>query len=957
MNIDPETVNKKFTKLNNEVEKLDKPISTVALKHFGVIDQLIESRNDFTKELIDETPNFQTYLNKNYKSYFVPTYKKFVNYAFEEKEQQFYTVPKFGNISTLKILSQFDYLNKMTLCLKLPVLKLKKKYIPKIIQNIYNNLNISFDISEFNNITNEALLFNIKKKLQRKKLENQKNLIILNSILSVIENYSLNKDFDTRENFIILLSNFILSNSDYFNLNNGIYNFIVYLLNCIFNYKVDDYLIKSIFNDSYYFVNEIVTSVTSKKFLENKINGIYLLKKDKSIKLYKVEDDKLTEIQDEKYKIYLKSKKYKSSDNCYFVINGKLFTIDEIKLKVFEQQITNQQTQISEFNEYYNKLKDIILNSEDLILSDISEVVSNYKIMQEEKIISDFVDSFLFFYSSLKYLLKNLNNFELKENSETDDLIKHIQQLDYQLFEDDYRKINDENQTEFIKMIFNSYGYLKHYRFYELVKYLTFEDFINNKTTFKELSSEILLKISKYKNISIEKLKNSNSENYLINKLSVLDLLTNSDNLNYVDKNNFQNNLSSNNSDIFQSSNNNFNQYNFLNLDKIFDEQETIIQLEEDIQETLNYETIKNSFFSLLEDIITFVIPLFSDFSNIQENKILTIKDYLKEFVNEKIRNIENIEKKYSELFNDLSNNLINSLEYFTTLKYIDDIGINCFDYMEITINNLTLQKLGYEYYIIHKQIHETDGKTFGLKKMINGINGIVYLPLHFFFNDYLELSLPLLNLKQSEILFKIKFKNLQEIIKNPLITADLLSEDKFENFEFKSYVISKYVIIDQKISEKLIDKSLKLMINQFQYSKSFLLTSEINYIKLNFKNPIKYIIIYLNSDIKPFEHLQIFFENYPITEKIPADYYMLCSRYNSFNGSYYDNIYIINYSLYPEQLQPSGSLNYSLFNNKEIYFYFKDKYKNDSFNVQVYAFSYNFLNIDKGKCYLEFES
>ena len=47
-------------------------------------------------------------------------------------------------------------------------------------------------------------------------------------------------------------------------------------------------------------------------------------------------------------------------------------------------------------------------------------------------------------------------------------------------------------------MIFNSYGYLKHYKFYELIKYLTFEDFINNKTTFKELSSEISEEVYKY---------------------------------------------------------------------------------------------------------------------------------------------------------------------------------------------------------------------------------------------------------------------------------------------------------------------------------------------------------------------------------------------------------------------------------------------------------------------------
>ena len=67
---------KKFNKLNNEVEKLKKPISAQGLKHFGVIDQLIESRNDFTKQLIDETPNYLTYLSKDYKSYFKETYNR-----------------------------------------------------------------------------------------------------------------------------------------------------------------------------------------------------------------------------------------------------------------------------------------------------------------------------------------------------------------------------------------------------------------------------------------------------------------------------------------------------------------------------------------------------------------------------------------------------------------------------------------------------------------------------------------------------------------------------------------------------------------------------------------------------------------------------------------------------------------------------------------------------------------
>lgn len=166
-----------------------------------------------------------------------------------------------------------------------------------------------------------------------------------------------------------------------------------------------------------------------------------------------------------------------------------------------------------------------------------------------------------------------------------------------------------------------------------------------------------------------------------------------------------------------------------------------------------------------------------------------------------------------------------------------------------------------------------------------------------------------------------------------------------------------KYVIIDQEIVKKIINKSMKLMINQFQYSKPFLINSKYNSIKLNFKNSIKYLVIYLETDKKPFKDIQIYFENFPVSEKIDADYYNLCTKYNSFNVCEYDNLYVINYSLYPESLQPSGSLNYSCFNNIEIYFNFKDTFINESFTIKVYALSYNYLNIDSGKCYLEFES
>ena len=55
---------------------------------------------------------------------------------------------------------------------------------------------------------------------------------------------------------------------------------------------------------------------------------------------------------------------------------------------------------------------------------------------------------------------------------------------------------------------------------------------------------------------------------------------------------------------------------------------------------------------------------------------------------------------------------------------------------MEITIDEQIIERLGFEYYLIYKQLHSTYEKRKCLNKLLNGINGIIYIPLHFFFND-----------------------------------------------------------------------------------------------------------------------------------------------------------------------------------------------------------------------------
>lgn len=909
---------KKFNKLNNEVEKLKKPISAQGLKHFGVIDQLIESRNDFTKQLIDETPNYLTYLSKNYKSYFKETYKQFVNYVFEEKEQQFYTIPKLGYTSSLKIKTQYDYLNKMVLCIKLPELVFKEKYKDIIIKNICDNLDIDNDIST---LSDETILFLLQTKIKEKYFEYSLDTNLLKTIIDNIDDFTFNINFNSEENLIILFAKFLLSNYKFFNISSDTYNYILYLINYLYNSNIDENIISSSFNIQSYCVNNIVTSITSNKFKESMKNGYYLFNKNNISKLIEVSNGNIIEKSIDKFKVYLKNNVYKSNNEFYIVVNNKLYNIKQVKQIILNKMLDNENSS------YFKNSNEESFNNGIYFIQDLLNINKQYKIENNIKQVEIFIQSLKFMYSSLKYLLEVANNKSDRVIKCNINFTTFIKYFDYKL---------DDTRIDDVQRIFNVMNYFKKYKFSNLFKNFDYNSFKSNSVFFIPRINTLITEFFKFQNITSNDIINGNIDYQLFQSSKLEDLINYLDKHKTLDKNilNFKTEFE-------------YQIYNYLADNYKLSE----LDFEKDIL------IISNTvIFNYLKDIVKSFIPIITEIK-ILDNNEQTLKQNIKYNLQYKLKDIENKLYKYKGFYNDLQAGNINSLDYFLKIKYINDIGYKIFDYMEITIDEQIIERLGFEYYLIYKQLHSTYEKRKCLNKLLNGINGIIYIPLHFFFNDNIELSLPLLKLKNSEINFNIKFKELNQIIENNFITPDLLTYDKFEGFNFKAYMIMKYVIIDQEIVKKITNKSMKLMINQFQYSKPFLINSNSNSIKLNFKNSIKYLVIYLETDKKPFKDIQIYFENFPVSEKIDADYYNLCTKYNSFNVCEYDNLYVINYSLYPESLQPSGSLNYSCFNNIEIYFNFKDTFINESFTIKVYALSYNYLNIDSGKCYLEFES
>jgi hypothetical protein len=96
----------------------------------------------------------------------------------------------------------------------------------------------------------------------------------------------------------------------------------------------------------------------------------------------------------------------------------------------------------------------------------------------------------------------------------------------------------------------------------------------------------------------------------------------------------------------------------------------------------------------------------------------------------------------------------------------------------------------------------------------------------------------------------------------------------------------------------------------------------------------------------------------------INGKYYNYVTAYQNLNSDNLDGVYYISYCLYPEESQPSGSVNFTILNGKSIkvemnqeflndYFTEKKNYNNLGVQLVIMGKNYNVLKIEKGYCKL----
>ena len=369
----------------------------------------------------------------------------------------------------------------------------------------------------------------------------------------------------------------------------------------------------------------------------------------------------------------------------------------------------------------------------------------------------------------------------------------------------------------------------------------------------------------------------------------------------------------------------------------------------------------------------------------------ITIDSYI-----ERSKNfLNNLQTVYTEKKKSYDSSLLNNYNFC----WIKDLGWNIMNNIELQIGGIIidrqysiwlhlwnelfeniLKKSDYDYFFCKN----SNGYTFDNTEKDSMY---LYLPLKFFFNRHIGLSLPLISIRNQEILFKVKLESLNNLIYTDYDGSDINDLIKINDIK----ILTNFIYLDQDERSKFAQASHEYLIEQVnKTSYNRLKSDEIN-LELNLNHPTKYYILTLQnkSDIDSYKFYNDYTGNftYTVTNNFPnidtnknntVNNAQLelngVDRTSNYDGSYYnyvtsyetnintpaDGINFYSFALNPNDIQPSGTCNFSRLNRKTIKLSLTDEFltrisSSDYILINFLSVNYNILKFNKGLCNLVF--
>ena len=324
-------------------------------------------------------------------------------------------------------------------------------------------------------------------------------------------------------------------------------------------------------------------------------------------------------------------------------------------------------------------------------------------------------------------------------------------------------------------------------------------------------------------------------------------------------------------------------------------------------------------------------------------------------------------------------------------ISWTNGIGYYMIDYVELQLGGEPIDRITGEMMNILMELTTSYGKKQALYSMIGKLTPFatssqtgalnLLIPLPFWFCRSIEKSLPLIAMQYTDVKIVIQFKEFSSCWYNlpntlnglvpsstPRIgTANLLCNyvylDVFERTKFAKQLIHEYLIEQVQsingysIAQNILNVNIRLFLNHPVKELFWIYRTAIantandydNYANItNYDTPIE-------AKIPPFTRITLRFNGNDRFETTTETFFRLYQPYKYHSSGTNNYIYMYSFALEPENIQPSGTCNFSKIDNAVLSLDMSHNIPEGI--VNVYGMNYNILRIQNGMAGILFSS
>lgn len=302
-------------------------------------------------------------------------------------------------------------------------------------------------------------------------------------------------------------------------------------------------------------------------------------------------------------------------------------------------------------------------------------------------------------------------------------------------------------------------------------------------------------------------------------------------------------------------------------------------------------------------------------------------------------------------------------------------IGFALIEYVEIQIGEHVIDKQYGQWMYIWAELTNDSASRGGLASMIGGTevftpatqNGPMdlYIPLYFWFCRDVGSSLPIVALQLQDIRLWVKFRAFEQLwVSNNKEEAKQIIP---RNLAFEQcLLLVDNIFLDNDERRFFAQNEHMYLIEQVQIDNTDIdVSREVNIINMVFNHPVKELIWFIQSEsvrrandwfnfsgstsedeLAPMRTALIRFDGTERIEEKEERYFRLVIPWQRHTATPSDFIYVYSFALKPEELQPSGTANFSRLDSATLHIRVGPL---EDAQITIFATNYNIFRITSG--------